>query len=156
MHVQDISRQFNFTYEKTADEVRSKAKDKLITIKAKIEERRARIRDIRAQYGITDAVLNDILLQFNAAQRTGAMVQNYSSNVRSSGSNSQGETVTVGAGTINFLFAEQEHIDGEHEQVERLELMVRNINDVTRYTSNGSTYVEKFKLSYEELKFLGF
>lgn len=34
--------------------------------------------------------------------------------------------------------------------------MLRNIGDVIRRTASGVEFVEKFKLGYEELKFLGF
>lgn len=153
MQVQRIDNMFNFTYEKTAHEIDSAAAKKVYNIKLKIEERQARLRKTREEYKVTDAVLNDIMNQMRAANN--AMVANYSSTVRS-GDGGGDQTVVVGAGVVSFLLAEQDFIVGEKAQVERLEMMVRNIKPVIRRTYGGTEYVELFKLSYEELKFLGF
>jgi hypothetical protein len=157
MHAHDITRSFQFTFEKTADEIRAKATPKVEAIKAKIEERIGRIRRIRDENGITDAIYIDLIQQYHNAQRTAAaaMMQNYSSTTRSN-QTGRDETVTVGAGTLMYLVTEQGHIDGEREQVEQLELMIRNLADLQRLTSNGTPYVQKFVLRYDELKFLGF
>ncbi len=153
MQVQNIDRMFNFTFEKSADEINKTAAKKLLDIASKIEERATRIRRMREEHKITDAVLIDIQNQMRADAQRGMAAQ-YSSTAMHD--NGQGETVTVGAGVINFILTEQDFISGEKAQIERLELMVRNLRPVERRTANGTTYVELFKLSYEELKFLGF
>jgi hypothetical protein len=154
MQVQRIDTMFSFVYEKSASEIKRQAETKRAEIKSKIEERLARIRKTRDEYKITDAVLIDIQNQMRA-QAQNAMVAQYSSNVRSDDGEGD-QTVTVGAGVVNFLLTEQDFISGEKAQVDHLDLMIRNIRDVDRRTANGTTYVELFRLSYAELKFLGF
>lgn len=155
MQVQNIDRMFNnFTYEKSASEVVAAAKKKREEVSNKIEERQRRIRKMREEHKITDAVLIDIQNQMRADAQRGMAAQ-YTSNTASD-DDGRGETVTVGAGVINFILTEQDFIGGEKAQVERLDLMVRNLRDVERRTASGTPYVELFCLSYEELKFLGF
>lgn len=155
MQVQNIDRMFHFTFEKSADEVITAAKKKVGEVRAKIEERGVRIQKMRAEHKVTDAVLNDVLNQMRAQQKRGVESMSYTSNAQTSGGGVQ-EEVTIGAGVINFLLTEQDHIDGERAQVERLDTIIRNLRDVEKVTSTGAKYVEKFKLSYEELKYLGF
>jgi len=155
MQVQRIDNLFNsITFEKTAEEIRTAAREKAHRIDLKIEERKQRIRRTRDEHKITDAVLNDIMNQMRAQAQNAAIAQ-YSSSVRSDDGGGD-QTVTVGAGVVNFLLTEQDFISGEKAQVERLELLVRNIKNVHRRTASGSEYVELFRLTYEELKFLGF
>lgn len=152
MQVQSIDRMFNFTFEKTADEIKTAATKKVKAIQDKIEERGIRIKKMREEHKITDAVLIDIQQQMRANERNMATV--YNSTVQSN--DGVGEmTVSVGAGVINFILTEADFISGEKAQVEHLDLMVRNLRDVTRRTASGTTYIELFKLSYDELKFLG-
>ena len=153
MEVKSIDRMFNFTFEKTADEIKTVANVKIKAIRNKIEERGIRIQKMREEHQITDAVLIDIQQQMRANERN--MVSIYNSTVQRNDGGGE-TTVSVGAGVINFILTEQDFISGEKSQVEHLELMVRNLRDVTRRTANNSAYVELFKLSYEELKFLGF
>ena len=153
MHVQSIDRMFNFTFEKSALEVIQAAEKKTKAIQAKIEERSTRIHKMRADHKITDAVLIDLQQQMRANERNTATVYNSTVPSRDGG----GEvTVSVGAGVINFILTEYDFISGEKAQVEHMDLMTRNLREVTRRTANGVEYVEKFKLSYDELKFLGF
>lgn len=154
MQVQRIDNMFNITFEKTAEEIKTFATKKSAAIQTKIEERQSRIKKMRAEHKITDVVLNDIMNQMRAAAHN-ALVANYSSTVKSD-SDATEETVTVGAGAVNFILTEQDFITGERAQVERLDLLVRNVKNVHRRTANGTEYVELFRLTHEELKFLGF
>lgn len=154
MQVQNVDHMFNFTFEKTADEIVTHARTKVQSIRVKIEERTVRIRKMREEHKITDAVLLDIQNQMRADAKRGMAAQ-YSSNARSDGGAGD-ETVTVGAGVINFILTEQDFIGGEKAQAERLDTIIRNLRPLTRRTANGNEYVELFKLGYEELKFLGF
>lgn len=152
MQVQSIDRMFNFTFEKSANDIIGAAVAKATAIRTKIEERGVRIKKMREEHKITDAVLIDIQQQMRANER--AMATVYNSTVKSDGG---GEfTVSVGAGVINFILTEYDFISGEKEQVEHLDLMTRNLQDIKRRTANGIEYIELFKLSYDELKFLGF
>lgn len=154
MQVQNIDRMFNFTFEKSSEEIKTAATKKVKDVRNKIEERIVRINRMREEHKITDAVLIDIQNQMRADAQRGLAAM-YTSNTKSN-VNGPDEIVSVGAGVINFLLTEQDFINGEKGQVERLDLVLRNIADVMRRTANGVEYVEKFKLSYEELQFLGF
>ena len=155
MQVQRIDNMFNFTFEKTAEEIVTAAKKKAGDIRNKIEERGVRIQKMRTEHKVTDAVLIDIQNQMRAQQKRGEERMSYTSNAVSSGGGVQ-EEVTIGAGVINFLLTEQDHMDGEKAQVERLDVMMRNLREVRRRTANGESYVELFKVGYEELKYLAF
>jgi hypothetical protein len=155
MQVQRIDNMFNFTFEKSADEVIAAAKKKVVDVRNKIEERGVRIQKMRAEHKVTDAVLIDIQNQMRAQDKRGVERMSYTSNAQTSAGGVQ-EEVTIGAGVINFLITEQDHMDGEKAQVERPETIIRNLRDVTAYTANGTSYVNKFKVGYEELKYLGF
>ena len=154
MEVQNIDRMFNLTFEKNADEIIIAATNKAIDIRRKIEERVVRIRKMREEHRITDAVLIDIQNQMRADKQRGMAAVYNSSQALSDGTGE--EMISVGAGVINFILTEQDFIGGEKAQVERLDLVTRNLKPITRRTANGVEYVELFKLSYEELKFLGF
>jgi hypothetical protein len=156
VQVQRIDNMFNFTFEKTADEIVTAAKKKAVDVRNKIEERGVRIQKMRAEHKVTDAVLIDVQNQMRAQQKRGEQDRmSYTSNAQTSAGGVQ-EEVTIGAGVINFLLTEQDHMDGEKAQVERLETIIRNLRDVTAYTAGGTPYVVKPKLGYEELKYLGF
>lgn len=154
MQVQRIDNMFNFTFEKTAGEIVEAAKKKMIDVHNKIEERGVRIKKMREEHKVTDAVLIDIQNQMRAQLKRGEERMSYTSKVQASGGVE--DEVTIGAGVINYLLTEQDHMDGEKAQVERLDTIVRNLRDVTGYTANGTSYVVKPKLSYDELKYLGF
>ena len=155
MQVQRIDSMFNFTFEKTALEIIEAAKKKTVDVRNKIEERGVRIKKMREEHKVSDAVLIDIQNQMRAQEKRGVERMSYTSNAQTSAGGVQ-EEVTIGAGVINFLLTEQDHMDGEKSQVERLETIVRNLRDVTAYTASGTPYTVKPKLGYEELKYLGF
>ena len=150
-----IDSMFNFTFEKSAEEIVTASNKKAKDIRAKIEERGVRIKKMREEHKVTDAVLLDIQNQMRAQQKRGIEAQSYTSNAQSSGSGAQ-EEVTIGAGVINFLLTEQDYIDAEKSQVEKLDTIIRNLKDITKYAPDGKAYTEKFKVGYEELKYLGF
>jgi hypothetical protein len=142
---------FNFTFEKTSEEIVTAATVKASVIHSKIAERMLRIKKLREEYEITDAVLIDIQNQMRAKEKANERTS-YTSNARSN----TGKEVTVGAGIIDSLTTEQDLIADERSQIERLELIIRNLRPVSTYTDNGTEYVVKPKLNYEELKYLGF
>lgn len=156
MQVQRIDGMFNFTFEKTSEEIVTAAKKKVVDVRNKIEERGVRIQKMRAEHKVTDAVLIDIQNQMRAQSKRGEQDRmSYTSNAQTSSGGVQ-EEVTIGAGVINFLLTEQDHLDGEKSQVERLETIIRNLRDVSAFTTSGSPYTVKPTLSYDELKYLGF
>jgi hypothetical protein len=159
MQVQQIGNMFRYEYQKTAVELVTAMTTKVTSIKAKVEERIARIAKVRTEYRITDAALLDVMKQARQAQKAGAMIMNYStSSTGSTGmtDGSGGEQITVGAGIVNFLLTEQDFIEGEQAQVERLELVMRNLKDPVAYTRDGQPYTQLVSISHDEAKFLGF
>lgn len=74
MQVNRIDHMFNFRFEKSAQVIREKAKDKITALRAKIEEREVRIKRIREEYKITDAALIDVLEQAQASMLLGSPV----------------------------------------------------------------------------------
>lgn len=154
MQVQSIDRMFNFTFEKSAEEILAAVATKSASIQSKIAERGLRITKMREENKVTDAVLIDIQNQMRANERIGTLSNSYTSNARTR-SDEGDEEVTVGAGVITFLQTEQDFIEGEKAQLEKLNLMTRNLRPINAVTSTGATYNVPFKLSYEELKYLG-
>lgn len=157
MQVQRIDNMFNFTFEKSANEIVDKAQTKVTNIRIKIEERQGRINKIRSEYKITDGVFNDILRQMREQEKRGNPFANYSTSPqRDDNDNGAAEPVTVGAGIINMLLTEGDFIEGEKAQVEKLTTIVENLKDLVKHTTTGATYTVGHTLSMAELKFLGF
>jgi hypothetical protein len=154
MQVQRIDSLFNFTFEKPASKIVEHAKLKVASIRAKIEEREGRIQHTRKEYKITDVMLIDIMVKAREQMQRGN-VMNYSSTVKSDDGLRE-EDVTIGAGVINMLLTERDHIEGEKAQVEKLDMIVRNLSDLRRFAPDGKEYMQGHQLTTAELKFLGF
>jgi hypothetical protein len=155
MQVQRIDNLFNFTFEKPAAEIVERAKNKAAAIRAKIEEREVRIKRVREEYKISDSMLVDIMAQAREQLQRGAAMLIYNSKVRSDDGLRE-EDVTIGAGVVNLLLTERDHIEGEKSQVERLDMIARNLKDKRRYAPDGKEYMQGHELNAVELKFLGF
>jgi len=155
MQVQRIDNMFNFTFEKPAAEIVERAKNKAAMIRDKIEEREVRLKRIRAEYKISDAALVDIMAQAREQMQRGAAALIYNSKVRSDDGLRE-DDVTIGAGVVNMLLTERDHIEGEKSQVEKLDMIVRNLKDLRRYAPDGKEYMQGHELTAVELKFLGF
>jgi hypothetical protein len=150
---------FRYEYQKSATDLTGAMLAKITALKVKVEERIGRITKVRAEYKVTDAALLDIMKQARAAQKAGAMIMNYSTS--SNGptgmiDGSDAELITIGAGIVNFLLTEQDFIEGEQSQIERLELVTRNLKDPISYTDDGKPYMQLISISYDEAKYLGF
>lgn len=140
MHNVNIGSMFGrVEFAKPGREIAEKAKAKSEAVREKIEERQGRIARIREEYGITDAVLADVLAQ--AMHRRG---QTYSVSNAPVGRDGSGQ-VTVPAGVITNLTTEQEYIEEERQQVARLDLLARNIAPDASH-----------KLTFDEMEYLGF
>lgn len=155
MQVQRIDNMFNFTFEKPAAEIVTSASAKTAAIRRKIEEREVRIKRTREEYKISDAMLIDIMAQAREQMQRGAAALVYNSKVRSDDGMRE-EDVTIGAGVINMLLTERDHIEGEKSQVDRLDTIVRNLKDLRRFAPDGKEYMQGHELTMGELKFLGF
>ncbi len=153
MQVQNISHYFQFQFEKTTSEIVASCLRKESEIRAKVEEREGRVRKVRAEYKITDSVLIDLLSQARAAsKRNDAMLSNYSSRAVDEGGD-EPHVVTVGAGVVNMLLTERDFIDGERAQADRLSIVARNLRD---FVDERGIKRESHRLSFDELRFLGF
>jgi len=152
MRVQNVSQMFNFTYEKSSKDIVEAAKKKVTKIRAKIEERETRIKKVRAEFSITDAVWADILQQTRKQANNNNAMYTYSNAQATVAGHVTEDTVTIGAGTVNNLISEYDFIDGEKSQARKLELVIRNLQDLP----DGHGNVRGHKLDNEELEFLGF
>lgn len=147
MHVQSLSGMFNFTFEKTSEEIVAAATRKRDSIRKKIGERESRIANIRSEYKITDESMINMLAK---ARQQNELHYNNSSGIPA---NAMTEgSVTIGAGIVNMLLTERDFIEGEKAQVEKLDVIVRNLRDLP----NDKGGVRGHRLSYEELRYLGF
>lgn len=80
---------------------------------------------------------------------------NYSTKSRGDGLDG-GDDVVIGAGVVSNLLTERQFIESEKSQVEKLDLLVRNVADMIHHTDTGTTYTTGHELDYGELKYLGF
>lgn len=156
MQVQRIDGMFHFSYTKSSGEIREKAAQKVAALRFKIEERKERIKKIRGEYKITDAILIDLLEQAREASRKNDNKMSYSVSNAPSQQQTQGmsEEIIIGAGTVNNLLTESDFIKGEESQVKRLQLIARNLQDEETEWSNGKPVGHK--LNESELEYLGF
>ena len=152
MQVQNISHLFSFTFEKSTTEIVEACQKKERDLRAKMEEREARVTRIRSEYKITDAVLIDLLSQARAASKRNDALMNYSSNAAVSNDTGVPQTVTVGAGVVNMLLTERDFIDGEKAQADKLSVIARNLRD---YTDERGIVRTAHRLGYDEIRFLG-
>lgn len=146
---------FNFSFEKTAEEIKVRANEKITALNAKIEERQRRIATLRSEHSIDDAALVQLLTA--ARRQAHATSYSYSSSNASVGG-SKMEERTIGAGVVNNLLTESDFIEADRANVKQLGAIVRNLRPLERSTTTtGAKYQDNaFRLTYEELEFLGF
>lgn len=150
MQVQSIRNMFCFEYEKSSAEITTAMKKKIQALKAKIGEREERLAKVRKEYKITDAALLDLMKQARQASKN---VNAMSYSLNASITEGPEEQIVIGAGIVNFLLTESDFISGEKEQVDKLELITRNLKDLLHpelKTFHGH------KLTENELEYLGF
>lgn len=158
MQPRNITSMLNFSYRKSAVEIKAKAKDKVAALKDKIEERKGRVRRLREEFKITDAVYINLLEQAREAAKRGENRMSYSVSLGNQTQAQQGlqegDSITVGAGTVNALLTENDFIKSEEREAKRLELIVRNLEDLPTDWSNGVAIGHD--LSEADLEYLGF
>ena len=141
---------------KTVDEIREASEKKLTSLKAKIAEREQRIADLRSEYSIDDAALVQLLTAARRADRANRMSYSYTNKTVSD----KGESIeerTIGAGVVNHLLTESDFIESERASVKELELIVRNIRPLVKFSDSGNVYRQtEFPLHQEQLEYLGF
>lgn len=138
----EIEAMFNgLVFQRMGEEIRTKAAARIEAIKAKIEDRRARVMRICKENEISDADMVELLQQALHAANQRMQMQFYT--IKSGGGLLEDRSIAVGV--VNNIAAEKEAIADEQDQLARLGLIVRNIEGQSMH-----------KLSFKELDYLGF
>ncbi len=146
----NISHMFEFPFEKPSTAIVGAASKKIGFLRHKIEEREARLRRLREEYKITDAVLIDLMEQARKAARQGHAVLQYST--RAMNDAGVADEMSIGAGVVSMLLTETDAITDEKGQIDKLSIIVRNLVDLP--DDKGVT--RGHRLTFEELRYLGF
>jgi hypothetical protein len=151
---QRIENMFHFRYLKSSEEIITKMKTKVLALRNKIEDRKVRIKNLRTEYKITDAVYANLLEQARDAQKRNeaAKMSYVVKNDTPTRGMQEGEDLIIGAGVVNHLLTEQDFVKNEEAQADRLELICRNLRD----TKNERGDIVGHELGEAELTYLGF
>lgn len=144
----------NFKYEKSSASIKYAAETKVERIASKIKERELRITKVREEYGITDTVLIDLLNQARgqAAASLERMTYSYTNARTTDDGSIVQEQAVIGAGVVSMLMTERDAISAEKDQVTKLNLIVRNLEDLR----DEHGVLRGHELTSEELVYLGF
>ncbi len=136
---------------KTSPELREAMQRKVTALRSSGEERERRILKLRDEYFIDAEHLSRLVLQF---QNSDSAMVSYSAQRREGG-----ETI-IPAGVIAHIVREREMIDSEHDQIRKMELILRNLRDSEPYldphTGETRTRACLHSLTDDELELLGF
>ena len=138
----------NVSFSKPGTELKEHGEARLAQLKSKIEERNERIARIRKEYEISDSDLIELMRKSmndhnhlgTYSLRSGVGGSAVGGSRPSNGS--QNTERMIPAGVIQNILTEQTTIENEQEQVDRLELILRNID------TNCSHRVSLFDLEY--------
>lgn len=144
----------------TSPEIRAKMQEKVVSIRAKIEQRLGRITRIIADNGITPEALSDLVIQYNQDQkRGGGGKMSYSVSAANAPAGSRAPETLIPAGVVANLVTEKELVASETAEVKRLDLILRNLKDSTPYVNEttGATYQRTaiHTLSDSDMEYLG-
>lgn len=145
---------FHFRFVKSSAEIAEKMKAKVTSLRLKVEERKGRIKALRAEHKITDTVYINLLEQAREAQKRNDMNRmSYTvKNDTPTKGMQENDELVIGAGVVNFLLTETDFMKSEDTQASRLELIARNLKD--HKDDHGDTVGHQ--LAEEELVYLGF
>lgn len=147
--------------QKTTGEVHLAMERKVVNVTAKIEERRERVRRIKAEYEITDSALVEIISRYHRDMQRGVTGASYSNSVvvQNSPQQPQSEKL-VPAGVVANLMTEMQYLDSEAEEVERMKLILANLQQsvLATHPTTGATITREavHTLTDSELRYLGF
>lgn len=134
---------------KNSVELRAAMTRKVNEIKAMRQAREVRIVKIREEYEIDAELLSRLVMQFHRDKQSDSI--NY---------NQQPGKNIIPAGVIANIIREQEMIDSEREQLNKLDLVLRNLRDTEFYFAvDTGEHRERLcihELSDHELEYLGF
>lgn len=145
---------FHFRYVKSSDEIIAKMRTKVTALRNKVEERKVRIKNLRTEYKITDAIYASLLEQAREAQKKNDMAKmSYTvKNDTPTKGMQENDELVIGAGVVNHLLTEQDFVKSEEAQADRLDLICRNLRD----TKNEKGELVGHELGEAELTYLGF
>jgi len=134
--------------QKSSAELRTAMTAKVKELRTRIAERGVRTQQIRDEYSIDAERLAILLMRF---QQDDSGFVSYEK---------QGGEHVVPAGVIANLVREREMIDNEQEQIEKIELVQRNLVDQVQFAVHGTGEIKLrpaiHELSDDELEYLGF
>lgn len=136
------------TFKKDGQLLADKMESKVTGLVGKVAERKARVRKLRDENGITDLMLIEL---YRIAAKRGAESGSYAiSNARvlvdrDGNEHREVEEKYVPASVVSALQAEEENIENENAQIARLHMLLRNID-------RGGMH----PVSYFDLEYLGF
>jgi uncharacterized coiled-coil protein SlyX len=133
---------------KTSPEIREAMQNKVVQLRDKITHREERIIKIREEYSIDAERLATLVMRFKESSKSN--MQSYEHQ----------DGPIVPAGVIANLIQERSMIDTERDQIRKLELVLRNLQDEELYTHPRTGEIGKrlavHRLDDEELEYLGF
>lgn len=139
-NIRSLFTEIKFT--KQGSIIKRQAQKKVKQLQAKVKERKERIAKIRSDNEITDADLIELLSE--KARHLFSQQGSYTLTNKISHDNpNKSEEVTIAAGVINNINTENNLIGQELEHVQRLGILIRNINPSKVHS-----------ISFEELEYL--
>lgn len=143
--------------------IKNAMEQKILGLKAKIEDRRGRVARLLAEHRVTSEMLSDMIILYLKDQQEGRARLSYSNSARlppEGTQASQTDVVDVPAGAIANLITEKSLIESEGTEVRRLELIVRNLKETEPAvrTDTGELYQRAMihTLTDDEIEYLGF
>lgn len=132
---------------KSSEELRVAMSAKVDELRLRIADRAVRTQKIRTEYAIDAEQLAVLLMRFQQSSSGSVSYEKQGAN-------------PVPAGVIANLVREREMIDNEQEQIDKLELVQRNLIDEVQFAVEGTGEIKTrpavHELDDEELIYLGF
>ena len=133
--------------QKSTQELRVAMTAKVAELRLRIADRELRTQKIRTEYAIDAEQLAVLLMRFQQESSGTISYEKQGAN-------------PVPAGVIANLVREREMIDNEQEQIDKLELVQRNLLDEVQFAVHGTGEIKTrpavHELDDEELEYLGF
>lgn len=119
--------------------LRAAMQDKVLRIKAKIEERQARLARLAQDNNLAPAQVSDVLAQYHQDKSRGGARQFYTIPVGGEGGGAEAVSEAfVPAGVVSNIVTEKDLIAQETNEIRKLELIVRNLRD-NEHAENPTT-----------------
>lgn len=161
-HVTPSSMFRGVNYNRTpSPRLRAAMQNKVLSIKAKIEERHARLERLAKDNNLTPAQVSDVLAQYHQDKSRGNAKQFYTIPVAGGGAGMDAPSEAfVPAGVVSNIVTERDLIAQETNEIRKLELVVRNLkdNELAENPTTGELILREavHTLTDEEMEYLGF